>query len=570
MRSRRNAVEPRTTMPSGRVICCGRARRVVEGLEQRERGPGPDLLDRLDDRREVEVLGHLVAVEAHDRDVAARLEPVRAQGAQRTEGHLVGHREHRRGRVGTREQGGHGPLAALDREVPARLEVGLDRESCVDQRVAIADPAVLLRPERRRAAARPEMSPMRSCPRLMRCCTAIRAPATSSIPTDQQPSRSVSMRATGTSASKISLTPSVSVDSEMTRKPSTRRRSLRCDGHAVGLARVADAREQQVEVGALEHLLDAAEHPAEVPAGDVRRDDGDAPRATGRESRRGGGDDVVEPLGHLADPLAGHRVDVGQPAKGARHRGGRHPGLARDVADGHGHGPGSFAGVPGQSKDSARAVQAFTPFPSGHRPVGRRPRVPARPCEFRTSGREPGRAGASPRRPPRGTRAETKPSRYRVPVGCLGALAGSIIASMDDMAIGPDAELTALADVAREYGHHLGSARFAGVEVDPVDRVLTVYRVPDAAFDSELIALLGRRHHRPPGRRAALARRAARRARADVGAAGTPPHHRDLDPPGRLAPRRHRRRTPRPGPRPSSTSWSRVSRSPRAATPSRR
>jgi len=50
------------------------------------------------------------------------------------------------------------------------------------------------------------------------------------MPTDQQPSRSVSMSATGTSASKISLTPSVSVDSEMTRKPSTRRRSLRCGG----------------------------------------------------------------------------------------------------------------------------------------------------------------------------------------------------------------------------------------------------------------------------------------------------------------------------------------------------
>lgn len=61
---------------------------------------------------------------------------------------------------------------------------------------------------------------------------------------------------------------------------------------------------------------------------------------------------------------------------------------------------------------------------------------------------------------------------------------------MDDMATGPDAELTALADVAREYGHHLGSARFAGVVVDPVERVLTVYRVPDAGFDSELLALL--------------------------------------------------------------------------------
>ena len=77
---------------------------------------------------------------------------------------------------------------------------------------------------------RPEMIPIRSCPWLMRCCTAIRAPEMSSIPTDQQPSRTVSMSATGTSLSKISETPSVSVDSEMTRNPSTRRRSLRCGG----------------------------------------------------------------------------------------------------------------------------------------------------------------------------------------------------------------------------------------------------------------------------------------------------------------------------------------------------
>ena len=58
----------------------------------------------------------------------------------------------------------------------------------------------------------------------------MRAPCTSSMPTDEQPSRSVSMSATGRSRSKISLTPSVSVGSEMTRKPSTRRRSLRCGG----------------------------------------------------------------------------------------------------------------------------------------------------------------------------------------------------------------------------------------------------------------------------------------------------------------------------------------------------
>jgi hypothetical protein len=61
---------------------------------------------------------------------------------------------------------------------------------------------------------------------------------------------------------------------------------------------------------------------------------------------------------------------------------------------------------------------------------------------------------------------------------------------MDESSPGYDAELTALADVAREYGHHLGSARFAGVAVDQTARALTVYRVPDPAFDSELRTLL--------------------------------------------------------------------------------
>ena len=61
---------------------------------------------------------------------------------------------------------------------------------------------------------------------------------------------------------------------------------------------------------------------------------------------------------------------------------------------------------------------------------------------------------------------------------------------MDGTSDRDDAELTALADVAREYGHHLGSARFAGVVVDHADRSLTVYRVPDPAFDSEMLTLL--------------------------------------------------------------------------------
>ncbi len=61
---------------------------------------------------------------------------------------------------------------------------------------------------------------------------------------------------------------------------------------------------------------------------------------------------------------------------------------------------------------------------------------------------------------------------------------------MEDVSGRDDAELTALADVAREYGHHLGRTRFAGVGVDREQRVLTVYRVPDPGFDSELRTLL--------------------------------------------------------------------------------
>lgn len=61
---------------------------------------------------------------------------------------------------------------------------------------------------------------------------------------------------------------------------------------------------------------------------------------------------------------------------------------------------------------------------------------------------------------------------------------------MDDVPADHDPELIALADVAREYGHHLGSDRFAGVGIDDAGRALVVYRVPDPGFDSELLALL--------------------------------------------------------------------------------
>jgi hypothetical protein len=53
-----------------------------------------------------------------------------------------------------------------------------------------------------------------------------------------------------------------------------------------------------------------------------------------------------------------------------------------------------------------------------------------------------------------------------------------------------DADVAALADLAREFGHHAGRLRFAGVAPDHERRAITVYRVPDPGWDGELRALL--------------------------------------------------------------------------------
>jgi hypothetical protein len=53
-----------------------------------------------------------------------------------------------------------------------------------------------------------------------------------------------------------------------------------------------------------------------------------------------------------------------------------------------------------------------------------------------------------------------------------------------------DPDVAGLADVAREFGHHAGRLWFSGVLPDHERRAITVYRVPNAAFDSEIRTLL--------------------------------------------------------------------------------
>jgi len=61
---------------------------------------------------------------------------------------------------------------------------------------------------------------------------------------------------------------------------------------------------------------------------------------------------------------------------------------------------------------------------------------------------------------------------------------------MDETTISIDADVSAAADVAREYGHHAGRSWFAGVTADHPDRTLTVYRVAHSDFDVHMRALV--------------------------------------------------------------------------------
>ncbi len=53
-----------------------------------------------------------------------------------------------------------------------------------------------------------------------------------------------------------------------------------------------------------------------------------------------------------------------------------------------------------------------------------------------------------------------------------------------------DADVAAMAELAREFGHHAGRLRYAGVAPDHDRRSITVYRVPDPGWDSEILRLL--------------------------------------------------------------------------------
>ena len=78
--------------------------------------------DRLGDGGQPDHIGQFVVVEADDRHVVGHPEPVQSQRPQRTHGHFVGLREHRRRWAGGGEQFGHGALAALDRVAAVRLQ----------------------------------------------------------------------------------------------------------------------------------------------------------------------------------------------------------------------------------------------------------------------------------------------------------------------------------------------------------------------------------------------------------------------------------------------------------------
>jgi hypothetical protein len=53
-----------------------------------------------------------------------------------------------------------------------------------------------------------------------------------------------------------------------------------------------------------------------------------------------------------------------------------------------------------------------------------------------------------------------------------------------------DPDVAGLADVARQFGHHAGRLCYSGVVPDHENRAVTVYRVPNRDFDSEIRALL--------------------------------------------------------------------------------
>jgi len=56
---------------------------------------------------------------------------------------------------------------------------------------------------------------------------------------------------------------------------------------------------------------------------------------------------------------------------------------------------------------------------------------------------------------------------------------------------GADKDVATVADLARQFGHHAGRAWFSGARADEEQGTVTIYRVPNHAFDSELRLLIG-------------------------------------------------------------------------------
>ncbi len=56
---------------------------------------------------------------------------------------------------------------------------------------------------------------------------------------------------------------------------------------------------------------------------------------------------------------------------------------------------------------------------------------------------------------------------------------------------GSSKDAAAVADLARQFGHHAGRTWFSGARADETRGLVTIYRVPNRAFDDELRLLVG-------------------------------------------------------------------------------
>ena len=56
---------------------------------------------------------------------------------------------------------------------------------------------------------------------------------------------------------------------------------------------------------------------------------------------------------------------------------------------------------------------------------------------------------------------------------------------------GADKDVATVADLARQFGHHAGRAWFSGARADEEQGTVTIYRVPNHAFDDELRLMIG-------------------------------------------------------------------------------